>query len=80
MLNAKGVTVADDTDRNPAIKDKFEEKFGAKKLPPKQRRVKQSVAHQIDEAFEDEEAIAEMCNTESFWKKDEGPEFYEEPE
>lgn len=69
MLNAKGVTVADDTDRNPAIKDKFEEKFGAKKLPPKQRRVKQSVAHQIDEAFEDEQAVAE-ARGDNFWEYD----------
>lgn len=76
----KGTTVADDSKRNPAIKDTFEEKFGAKKLPPKQRRIKQSVAHQIEEAFEDEAAVEEMSKEPSFWKEDEGPEFYEEEE
>jgi hypothetical protein len=57
--------VADD--RKPDIKSTFEELYCAKKLPPKQRRVKQSVFQQIDEAFEEAAAIQESQG-DNFWE------------
>jgi len=56
--------------RNEALKDEFEKKYGKKKAPRADKRVKQSVKRQIQESFEDEAAVEEMSKEEGFWDYD----------
>lgn len=58
-------------ERQDLHKEQLEKLFGKKtKSLRETKRVKQTVKRQIQESFEDEEAVAEMCKEPAFWEND----------